>query len=376
MDNCSDNFSDEFRTKIDGEDKSIFIGALDEEGKVKEVKCNLDEEYKKCRLYLDSLTRMQKLIILFYTRGHLSRILNSYNRGLIRTDMSMSVSSSRNDIYKTIINFIRYRYKLKVLDNDFYGGYFDKIIKWIMENLLITIKTVTRLLDSDTYDEENFPFKIDDKHKLQKIYNQYEKITDKYKMISKLFLVPDDTTYLLITYLLDFYFDEHISENTIYFDNIDRDINITINNAPPTERCIRLYRAADNYKDYHLGQSMTNDTITSTSCSQKTNISMFNRSNCCIVEFILKPGIRALFLNYDEAAFGEATYEVILQKNLNFTLIKIEEKNIINLNTTQEEIEIDDDNDDYQIKKMVNIEYQQPTQYSFKQIKVYLFKQI
>jgi hypothetical protein len=375
MDKCNNEFSYNFNTKFNKENKSVFIGALDEEGKIKEEKCKLDNEYAKCRIYLDTLTRMKKLIILFYTRGHLSRIINKYNRGLIIIDTSISLSSSKYDIYDTIIDFIKYRYKLKVNENDFYKQYFDKIIRWMSENLLETITSIIDMLNTDNYDPDNFIFNIEDIDTLQQIKINYNTILsneEKYKMIIKLFLDSDEISYSLINYLLDLYFDKNIAINKEYFDNLDKDINSIINNAPPTDRCVRLFRAADNYKEYKIGQRIINDTIISTSCSQKTNIYMFNKSDCCIAEFILKPGIKALFLNYEETAFGEAMYEVILQKNLTFEVIKIEEKDIIDLVSIQDVIE----NSNYEIKKIVNISYEQPTKYSFKKINSFLFKQI
>jgi hypothetical protein len=101
---------------------------------------------------------------------------------------------------------------------------------------------------------------------------------------------------------------------------------------------------------------------------------MFNKAgdNCCIAEFILKPGIKALFLNYEETAFGEAMYEVILQKDLNFEVIKIETKNLFVFDTEQEDIV----NPNCEIKKIANITYKKPDLYSLKKITSFLFKQI
>jgi len=381
MDYCKSEFSDNFTTKFNGVNKSVFIGALDEEGKIKEEKCNLDEEYTKCRQYLDTLNRMQKLIILLYTRGHLSRIINKYNRKLIITDVSISISSSKTDIYNTIIDFIKYRYKLNVDIDDFYKKYFINIIEWIKLELINIIDEIIKTLMNEIPDD--YPFEYADYMKLRRIKLNYLQIIKnvninvieqvKYDYIVKIFLNSSDTSYLLIKYLLDEYFDKNIGIAKEYFDNLDKDINLIINNAPPTERCIRLYRAADNYDKYKIGDKITIDNIISTSCSQKTNIFMFNnRGNCCIAEFILKPGVKALFLNYEETAFGEAMYEVILQKNLTLEVIKIEEKDIIRLNDEQTEIS----NPDYKIKKIVNITYDEPTKYSFKKIKSFLFKQI
>ena len=78
MDKCNNVYSSEFKTKIGATEYNIFIGAVDENGNFKEEPCNLDEEYKECRIYLDTLNRMEKLIILFYTQGTLSTILSQY----------------------------------------------------------------------------------------------------------------------------------------------------------------------------------------------------------------------------------------------------------------------------------------------------------
>jgi hypothetical protein len=101
---------------------------------------------------------------------------------------------------------------------------------------------------------------------------------------------------------------------------------------------------------------------------------MFANANtsCCVVEFIIKPGTRALFLNYEETAFGEALYEVILQKKLKFKVIKIEQKNIVKLETDSIE---DLDNPTFEIKKIANITYTEPNKHSIKKFKVYLLEQ-
>ena len=210
--------------------------------------------------------------------------------------------------------------------------------------------------------------------KLIEINSDYEKIQtekDKYDFIIKLFFAHDETTDILLSSLLDLYFDEFNIKQ--FLDKLNEDMDIIINSAPPIDRCIRLFRAAGNYDEYKINQDIVSNTLISTSCSQKTNIGMFI-DNCCIAEFIIKPGTHALFLNYEETAFGETMYEVILQKNLKFKVIKIEQKNIVKLEQHGDLEELE--NPAFEIKKLININFKDPNINSIKKNNVYLFEQI
>lgn len=372
MDTCVTEFSPEFKTRIENLEKSIFVGAVDEFGNIKEERCNLDKEFIRCRKYLDTLNRMQKLMILFYTRGYLSRVLNKYTRGLIIVSASISASSSREDIYRTIKNFIKYRNKFDVDPEDYYKSFFNHIIEWIKTKIEAVIISILEILHKNTVDD--FPFNSDDSKILKKINSDYKKIQtekDKYEYIIKLFFAQDEISDELLYSLLDLYFDEFNIKD--FLDKLNEDMDIIINSAPPIDRCIRLFRSAGNYDKYKINQDIVSNTIISTSCSQKTNIGMFI-DNCCIAEFIIKPGTHALFLNYEETAFGETMYEVILQKNLKFRVVKIEQKNIVKLEQHGMLEELD--NPAFEIKKLVNINFEEPNVNSIKKNNVYLFEQI
>lgn len=352
------------------------ILTVDEFGNIKEERCNLDEEFIRCRKYLDTLNRMQKLMILFYTRGYLSRVLNKYTRGLIIVSASISASSSREDIYRTIKNFIKYRNKFDVDLDDDYKSFFNHIIKWIDTKFVDVIISILEILEKSK-DEylEDYPFNHDEHYmKLRKINSDYKKIQtekDKYDYIIKLFFAHDETTDILLSSFLDLYFDEFNINK--FLDKLNKDMDIIINSAPPIDRCIRLFRAAGNYDEYKINQNIESKTLISTSCSQKTNIGMFI-DDCCIAEFIIKPGTHALFLNYEETAFGETMYEVILQKNLKFKVVKIEQKNIVKLEQHGDLEELE--NPAFEIKKLVNINFKDPNINSIKKNNVYLFEQI
>jgi hypothetical protein len=404
MDYCVEEFSDNFNTIIDKKETSIFIGALDENGKVQEEECNLEPEYTSCRIYLDIISRMNKLLILFYTKGTISKLLTSYTLNLIKFEYSISISSQKNNIYKTIIDFIKYRSKFDVINDDFYKEFFNGIISWIVINLNQCIESFLDILKEDyaEYEQDKYEYEYEDKYeyeeekklirqqlkkirRLQMIFNRIIDDTEKYKMIINLIInrTRKSKQYIInnfIYFLFDKYFDDDV-DNTKkikvkkYIETIDKDLNDIINNAPPINRCIRLFRAADNYKNYIINEIITINKITSTSCSQKTNISSFISSaqgGCCIAEFIIKPGTKALFLNYEETTYGEAMYEVILQKDLKFKVSNIEKKPVVSLNDIYMEIP----NEDYEIKKISNIKYETPNKSSLRDINIYLLKQI
>jgi hypothetical protein len=160
MDYCVEEFSDNFNTIIDKKETSIFIGALDENGKVQEEECNLEPEYTSCRIYLDIISRMNKLLILFYTKGTISKLLTSYTLNLIKFEYSISISSQKNNIYKTIIDFIKYRSKFDVINDDFYKEFFNGIISWIVINLNQCIESFLDILKEDyaEYEQDKYEY--------------------------------------------------------------------------------------------------------------------------------------------------------------------------------------------------------------------------
>jgi len=382
MVDCGNNFSPDFETIIGNSKEYIYIGPLNKEGQVVERDCNMLDLYQNCRLYLDGLSRMSKLIILFYTLGHLSRVITKYNIGYIKTNVSISNSSSRNDFYKLLLFLIKFSYKLDVLDDDFYKKYFDRIINWINLNIKKIIDEIIQILSSENYDEDDFPFTDNDTETLETL--KIENLDIK-NMIINMHINKknnydndddnrDNTIYALIFYLLDCYYEIHLDQGE-YLKQLDRDLDAIVNNAPIINRCIRLYRSASNYKSYKVGDKIKLNTITSTTCSQQSNIGIFSPDgNCCIGEFIIKPNTKALFLNYDETAYGKAMYEVLLPKGIEFELIKIEKgKNIVALEENESII-----NEDIiqNIQPFKDIKYENPDENSLRKKDIYLFKSI
>mgnify|MGYP003331696427 CR=1 FL=1 len=374
---CPENYSSTFRTKIGKEEKEIFIGAVDENGVPRESPCNLKSEYDKCRLYLDGLTKMDKLIIYFYTKGSISTVISAYKRKLILGGKSLNISSQKHVVYDTITTLILYRRSLNIEENDFYKQYFDKIINYILNNF---VKIIEELIINPSVTEilENYNFDLDnDIKKLDEIKNKFVKLTtnDKFKLFIDIIKEEEDDFIIsLYFYLYDEYFDKMDNEDYVmYIEQIIRDLNRIVDNTPSIEREIRLYRSASHYKDYEIGHIITNEMITSTSCSQKTNIATFSQEpdGCCIAELIIKPGTHALFLNYEETAYGEAMYEVILQSNINFAVCRIEKKNIIRLDKDYIPI-----SSDYLLKKFFDVKYKPIDEFSVKNVNIYLLKQI
>ena len=376
MDKCNNDYSSEFKTKIGATEYNIFIGAVDENGNFKEEPCNLDEEYKECRIYLDTLNRMEKLIILFYTQGTLSTILSQYKN-------KTEIFSLRTVIGESIIDFIKYRSKLDANIDDYYKIYFITIIEWIKNKLVENINNIIKIINSgdpnDILLQAEF-LTFENIEKLQKIIEDYNKLNEdeKIKSIMNDYIFSSrNINYDIIIFNLELYVLDN-EENIIrYIEKINEDVNRIVDNSPPIKKCIRLYRAATYYKNLKQDQEIVFDRFTSTSCSQKTNIAMFTFSNsdCCIVELIIKPGTHALFLNYKETAYGETMYEVLLQENLKFKVKKIEKKHIVKLQEVEDSRNYID-NPDYEIKKIIDIQYHKPTIKSVKFVNIYLLEQI
>jgi len=377
MDKCNNDYSSEFKTKISATEYNIFIGAVDENGNFKEEPCNLDDEYKKCQIYLDNLNRMEKLIILFYTQGTLSTILSQYKN-------KTEILSLRTVIGESIIDFIKYRSKLDANINDYYKIYFITVIEWIKNKFVENINNIIQIINTGDPHEilglSDF-LTFENIEKLQKIIEDYNKLNEdeKIKIIMNdyIFSSRNIINYDIIIFNLELYVLDNEANIIEYIKKINEDINKIIDNSPLIEKCIRLYRAATYYENLKQDQEIIFDRFTSTSCSQKTNIAMFTFSNsdCCIVELIIKPGTHALFLNYKETAYGETMYEVLLQENLKFKVKKIEKKHIVKL-LENKDLRNYIDNPDYEIKKIIDIKYNTPTIKSIKFVNIYLLEQI
>jgi hypothetical protein len=396
MDKCARVFSDNFTTKINDTEISIFTGALDINGKIKEENCNLDREYDICKRYLDTLSRIKKLLLLLYTKGSVSKMITDYHLNNIIFTSPIFMSSYKMSLYDSITDLIKYRYTFRVNDDDFYKNFFDNIIIWLTDKFLNIISEVLDNYNNSSfidYISDNYFIDLEDENvlihlsKLEKIFikmNKKKRVNFiirilMYRMKTKT-ETETDTLEKFVTYLLDKYFDnyyeltknDNINANIkLYYKQIENDINEIVNNTPPIDRCIRLFRAATNYKspEYDIGKIVQLGKITSTTCSQKTNIAFFTNSNgCCIAEFIVKPGTRVLFLNYDETAYGEKMYEVILQKDIRFQVIKIEKKTVVKLNFEEE--------DSINSTNIIKIKYEEPTIHSLNTINVFLLDQI
>ncbi len=376
MDKCNTDYSSEFKTKIGATEYNIFIGAVDENGNFKEEPCSLDDEYKECKIYLETLNRMEKLIILFYTQGTLSTMVSQYKN-------KTNIVELRTTISESIIDFIKYRTKLDANIDDYYKKYFITIIQWIKNNLVDNIRNIIKIIQmGDPYDiliESEF-LTSDNIDKLEKIIEEYNRLNDDEKIKSIMndyILKSNNINYDIIIFNLELYVLDNEANIIEYIEKINENINKIIDNSPPIKRCIRLFRAATYYEDLKQDQEIIFDRFKSTSCSQKTNIAMFTFSNsdCCVAELIIKPGTRALFLNYKETAYGETMYEVILQENLKFKVIKIEKKHIIKL-SEDNDLRNYIDNPNYDIKKIIDIKYNNPTIQSVKFVNIYLLEQI
>jgi len=384
---CDENFSKTFKTKINGNEEDIYIGPLDKEGIITEEKCNLDAEYIKCRTYLDGLTKIDKFIILFYTLGTISKILSLFNRNQISKDSPITLSDNKQTFYNTLFLFIKYMYKLKLIEDTtiFYANFLKKMIIKIADISLDEIKKLSKIFYNNNYDSLDEYYKniflIEDEVQMIQYKILFDHIIsdilkkNKLQHIYRWFINYDKQEFvpynMILPYLLDRYFETNLL-HVEFLNNLNKDLDNIINNAPPLEKCIRVYRAADYYSQYKIGEIVTNKTVLSTSCSQKSNIFFFNSDKqCCIAEYILKPGTCVLFLNYDETAYGNKMYEVIVQKNICCKVIKKENKNIVEIDSEQNELE---DSIPYKIGHMQNMTY--TGEINENNVEVYLLKQV
>jgi hypothetical protein len=398
-------FTPNFNVKIKGNTESVFIGATDKDGNIKEEKCNLDEEYKNCKKYLESLTQMDKLLIFLYTKGILNKVINKLNFEQIYDILITNISPiHRESIYYLFSELIKYRIMLNITDED---TFLNDLLKFLIENINIKIDEICAYLSDPSDTNEFYYNKIDALRNLDYLFErddiiflrQIQKIfmesSDKNKIIMK--LLHNMNNYIKLSDLISYLFDlfVHIDNKWFaYIKYLDHKFDEIIMNSPPLNKQIRVYRADDYMEKYKLNEIIINKSVLSTSCSQKTNITYFiqniyGQNSCCIGEYILNPGTHVLFLDYEKTPFGEQMYEVIVQKDIKCKLIKIEDKNVVVIKDKKEENsnDINDINEfvdeikneislkEYEIKKIYNIEYDQ-TSVKVKPVKSYLFEQI
>ena len=144
-----------------------------------------------------------------------------------------------------------------------------------------------------------------------------------------------------------------------------------LNNTPPINRCIRLYKIIGKNTDlYKIGEKYQQKVINSLTCSRSANISIFynrDKNMCCLLDIVCNTGTKVLFLDYGKTAYGNLMYEVILPPDYYFNVISSEKKSIITYKFTQENIEIKKSKPELQ--PIYKLTYKNP---EVKEIKTYL----
>ena len=76
---CNTDFQNSMDLKLDYKDYKIYHGSTEVlNNQPIESKCDLDDLYEKCKIYLDSLDKIEEFILWIYTDGSLARLLNNY----------------------------------------------------------------------------------------------------------------------------------------------------------------------------------------------------------------------------------------------------------------------------------------------------------
>jgi hypothetical protein len=202
---CDTNFQNLMDFKLENKDYKIYQGSINESP------CGLDDLYQKCKLYLDSLPKIQEFILWTYTDGALARLLNNY---LLKDKNPNSFYESSHTFY-TICSQIKWYYFYELDKIDLVNE--DNIkVKQLFETILMLMwinfkKINKKIFDLDkTAPKEN---KMDDADKkiltqiTSTINNASPKLTDsdKVNLIKNFFINYNDDYPLnfIINYIIN-----------------------------------------------------------------------------------------------------------------------------------------------------------------------------
>ena len=375
---CDAKFQDLMDIKIEDKDYKIYQGSINESN------CNLDDLYAKCKLYLDTLTKIHEFILWIYTDGALARLLNNYLLKDRKIDefyfkpytiysiclqikwyyfFEMDKIDQENEENKK--NEVNEENKKNEVNED------SKKMKTLFETIILLIwinfKKINKKISKDN--------KLDDSDKklltqiMTTINNASPKLSDSDKVgLLKPFFINYKNEFV-IEFIIDYVIND--IEKLILVKFIDLNLSVLtkiLDGAPGIDRCIKLYKIIGNNTDlYEIGKTYKQKVINSLTCSRTANISIFydrEKEPCCLLEINCKVGTKILFLNYLKTIYGSNMSEVILPFGYDF---KVEASDIKDIITYDFESKITKPKTK-QIQPLIDIKYKDP---KIKKIKVY-----
>lgn len=347
----------------------IYTGSTNIDDPI-EQPCDLDDLYQNCKKYLDTLNEYKQFILWCYTGGALARLLNNY---LLNDNDYKNI----NEYHISFSIFFQIKWYFIYKINEIPEA---NELKLLFENILINL--------FDNIKAKKLPLRDQTKYRLNQVennilttllgkINNVVNLKDERNKINTMqeFFTEYDENIIIewyITYVL-----EKNKEILPTYIQINLDIlkNI-LNNTPPIDRCIRLYKIIGKNTDlYKIGEKNKQKVINSLTCSRTANISIFynrDKNTCCLLDIICKAGTKVLFLDYNKTAYGNKMYEVLLPPDYFFNVISSEKKSIITYEFTQENIKFKKSPKiSPKISPIFELTYQNP---EVKEIKTYLIE--
>lgn len=331
-DKCDTNFQSLMDFKLEDKDYKIYQGAINESP------CGLDDLYQNCKLYLDSLPKIQEFIIWIYTDGALARLLNNY----LLKDKKLELFYGSSHTFYTICSQIKwyYFYELDKIDLDNEDNIkLKQLFETIIMLMWINFKKINKKINEV---DKTVPIekKMDDADKkilaqiMATINNASPKLSDsdKVNLIKKIFINYNDD--YPINFIIDYIIND--IEKLLLPKFIDLNLSILtkiLDNVPPIDRCIKLYKIIGRPSEmYDIGKIYRQKVINSLTCSRTANISIFydrDKQSCCLLEINCIAGTKILFLNYLKTTYGTSIFEVILPIGYDFKVLSSDIKDIV-----------------------------------------------
>jgi len=381
---CTDNFQNNYNVKVDGVDKSVYIGMTNSiDNKIIDTPCNseiFNTLYTESKTYLDSLSFYQNFILWMYTMGSTARIINSFKLNKYTVDDLFSdsiteyVDTILDHLLKVILQIFIFKNKFKIDVNEKIDKIYDILIERIISHFKSSYKKYKTLLKKYKNDGTAIRNEFDEFIKLS---NTFELLQGPINIIKKKEILNNMSNIIFDRKYLYEFFLQLITEN------INKDIvstllteliavldTITIN-APKITTCIKLYKTVKSGNiNFVIGEETKQLVINSVTCSRETNIGMFigSKDSCCMLEIECKIGTPILFLDYMKTAYGSNMYEVILPPNVIFKPILTETKDILSYRFNDN---ISDMNKLDGIKPFIELTYKKPY---VKKIQIYLIE--
>jgi len=331
---CDMNFQNLMDLKIDDKDYKVYHGSMNE------TPCGLDDLYQKCKVYLDTLHKIEEFIIWIYTDGALPRLLNNY----LLYDKKLEIFYELPATFYAFCYQIKWYYFFEL--NKIYDTEDSLKLKTLFDSILLLMwinfkKINKKIFDVDKTASKEHKMDESDKKILSQIMatinNASPKISDsdKIDLMKKFFIDYNDN--FPIEFIIDYIIND--IDKTILAKYLDLNLSILtkiLDGVPSIDRCIKLYKIIGKNSDlYEIGRTYKQKVINSLTCSRTANISIFydrDKQLCCLLEINCVPGTKILFLNYLKTVFGSFMFEVILPIGYNFKVESSDFKDIITFN--------------------------------------------